>query len=164
MDEEEIDFAVAAWREEGRWSVASLPPRALDSLGSFLAALRQLTGEGGALGFIAVEEEFFIGVRVMPDGATRVVLSDLNAAYDWSIAEEAALLLEVELPEDEEELDEIEPVGDLGFAADLGLSTSELEILLDDPDLYPDEQVASIAARVGFAEQLAATLEALPEA
>ena len=114
MDEDEIDFAVAAWREEGRWSVASLPPRALDSLDNFISALRQLTGEGGSIGFIAVEEEFFIAVRIMPDSSAKVLLSDLNAAYEWSLAEEAAQLLEADLPEDEEELDEVEPVGDLG--------------------------------------------------
>lgn len=161
MDEDEIDFAIAAWQEEGRWSVASLPPRAATNLGSFTAALRQLTAEGGAIGFLAVDEEFFIGARVTPDGTTRVVLSDLNAAYEWAVAEEAALLLEIEVPEDEEEIDEVEPVGDLTIFADLGVPLDEMELILGDPELYPDEQVSSIASRIGFAEQLAQALEAL---
>ena len=161
MDEDEIDFAIAAWREEGRWSVAALPPKSATSLSVFAAALRQLTAEGGAIGFVAVDEEFFLAVRVTPDGSTRVVLSDLNAAYEWSIAEEAAELLEIELPEDEDEIDEVEPVGDLTLFADLGMALDEMELTLGDPDLYPDEQVAAIAARVGFADQLTAALEAL---
>ena len=161
MDEDEIDFAIAAWREEGRWSVAALPPKSATSLSVFAAALRQLTAEGGAIGFVAVDEEFFLAVRVTPDGSTRVVLSDLNAAYEWSIAEEAAELLEIELPEDEDEIDEVEPVGDLTLFADLGMALDEMELTLGDPHLYPDEQVAAIAARVGFADQLAAALEAL---
>lgn len=158
---DEVDFAVAAWREEGRWAVASLPPRACESLASYLAALRQLTGEGGVVGFIVVDEEFFIAARIMPDGAVRLLLSDLNAAYEFSLAEEAADLLETELPEDEEELDEVEPVGDLSFAADLGMPEAEVELLLGDLDLYPDEQVSSIASRMGFGEQLAATLDSI---
>lgn len=161
MDEDEIDFAVAAWREEGRWSVAALPPRAATTLGAFAAALRQLTAEGGAIGFVAVDEEFFIAVRVTPDGSTRVVLSDLNAAFEWAIAEEAAELLEIELPEDEDEIDEIEPAGDLSLFADLGMPLDELELTLGDPDLYPDEQVAAIASRIGFADQLSAALDSL---
>lgn len=163
MDEDDLDFAIAAWREEGRWSVAPLPPRAATSLAAFAAALRQLTGEGGALGFIGIDEEFFVAVRATPDGVTRVALSDLNAAYEWSLAEEAAELLEIEVPEDEEELDELEPVGDLTLFADLGVPLDEMELILGDPDLYPDEQVTAIATRIGFAEQLAATLEALQE-
>ena len=161
MDEDEIDFAVAAWREEGRWSVSTLPPRAATTLNAFAAALRQLTAEGGAIGFLAVDEEFFIAVRVTPDGTTRVVLSDLNAAYEWAVAEEAAELLEIEVPEDEEEIDEVEPVGDLTIFADLGVPLDEMELILGDPELYPDEQVSSIASRIGFAEQLAQALEAL---
>lgn len=161
MDQDEVDFAVAAWREDGRWSVSLLPPRATTSLTSFTAALRQLTAEGGALGFLAVDEEFFIAVRVTPDGVTRLVLSDLNAAYEWPIAEEAAELLEVELPEDEEEIDDLEPVGDAAIFADLGVPVDEMELILGDPDLYPDEQVTAIATRVGFAEQLAGVLESI---
>lgn len=156
-----VDFALAAWREDGRWSVASLPPRASESVESYVAALRQLTGEGGVIGFVAVDEEFFIAVRVMPDGILRLMLSDLNAAYEFALAEEVAEMLDVELPEDEEELDEVEPIGDLGFAADLGLPIEEVELLLADLDLYPDEQVTSIANRMGFGEQLTATLESL---
>ncbi len=153
MDQDEVDFAFAAWREEGRWSVALLPPRAVESLGAFIAALRQLTGEGGAVGFVAVEEEYFVGVRIPPDGVVRLVLSDLNAAYEWALAEEAADILDIELPEDEDDLDEVEPAGDLGFVADFGMPADDVELLLSDPELYPDEQVSSIAMRLGFGDQ-----------
>lgn len=161
MEQDEVDFAVAAWREDGRWSVSALPPRATTSLNAFTAALRQLTAEGGALGFLAVDEEFFIAVRVTPDGVTRLVLSDLNAAYEWPLAEEAADLLEVDVPEDEEEIDDLEPVGDVTLFVDLGVPVDEMELILGDPDLYPDEQVTSIATRIGFADQLSTVLESI---
>jgi putative tRNA adenosine deaminase-associated protein len=161
VDDDAAEYAVAAWREEGRWSVAALPPRTTESLDSFIAALRQLIAEGGALGFLVVDEDFFLAVRMMPDGAARLLLSDVAAALEYPLAEEVADVLEVDLP-DEDELDdelEVEPVGDIGFAADLGMPVSEMELILDDPDLYPDEQVAAIAARLGFEEQLAAALD-----
>ena len=65
--DDDAGYAVAAWREEGRWSVALLPPRATESLDSLLMALRQLIADGGALGFLVVDEDFFVAVRMMPD-------------------------------------------------------------------------------------------------
>ncbi len=159
MDTDDVEYAVAAWREEGRWSVAALPPRSTDSLDSFLSALRQLVAEGGALGFLVVDEEFFLGVRMMPDGAARLLLSDIGAALEYPLAAQAVDVLELDLPDDDEDLDEVEPVGDISFAADLGMPVNELELLLDDPELYPDEQVMAIASRLGFDAQLTAALE-----
>ena len=94
MDTDDVEYAVAAWREEGRWSVAALPPRSTDSLDSFLSALRQLVAEGGALGFLVVDEEFFLGVRMMPDGAARLLLSDIGAALEYPLAAQAVDVLE----------------------------------------------------------------------
>ncbi|MEX1210293.1 MAG: tRNA adenosine deaminase-associated protein [Candidatus Nanopelagicales bacterium] len=159
MDTDDVEYAVAAWREEGRWSVAALPPRSTDSLDSFLNALRQLVAEGGALGFLVVDEEFFLGVRMMPDGVARLLLSDIGAALEYPLAAQAVDVLELDLPDDDEDLDEVEPVGDISFAADLGMPVNELELLLDDPELYPDEQVMAIASRLGFDAQLTAALE-----
>ena len=159
MDTDDVEYAVAAWSEEGRWSVAALPPRSTDSLDSFLSALRQLVAEGGALGFLVVDEEFFLGVRMMPDGAARLLLSDIGAALEYPLAAQAVDVLELDLPDDDEDLDEVEPVGDISFAADLGMPVNELELLLDDPELYPDEQVMAIASRLGFDAQLTAALE-----
>jgi putative tRNA adenosine deaminase-associated protein len=160
MEEDDVvEYAVAAWREDGRWSVAVLPPRSTASLDAFLGALRQLIAEGGALGFLVVDEEFFLGVRMMPDGAARILLSDIGAALEYPLAEQAVDLLELDLPDDDEDLDDVEPVGDVAFAADLGMPVSEMELLLEDPEIYPDEQVLAIAARLGFEDQLTAVLE-----
>ena len=82
--DDDAGYAVAAWREEGRWSVAALPPRATESLDAFLAALRQLIAEGGALGFLVVDEDFFLGVRMMPDGAARLTLTSTHAGFSPS--------------------------------------------------------------------------------
>ena len=158
MDDDALDFAIAAFREDGRWVVSPMPPRTADSLESLVHALRQQPGEGGTLGFVSVADEFFLAVRVGPD-EVRLLLSDLGAAYDWPLAEQAADTLGIELPEDDEELDEPEPAGDLTLVADFGLDAAELDLLCSDAELFPDEQIGSIAARLGFADQLEVALE-----
>ena len=49
VDDVTVDFAVAAWREDGIWQAVTLPPRSADSLDSLAAALRaQRTARDGA--------------------------------------------------------------------------------------------------------------------
>jgi putative tRNA adenosine deaminase-associated protein len=152
-----IDFSIAVWREDGRWSVATLPPRAVDTLGGFVTALRQLTGEGGALGFVGVDEAFLIVVRIGTDGVARVLLTEANAAFDYDLAEEAFDLLDLDAPEDDD-YDDFEPVGDLALMADFGVDSDAVELMLNNEDLFPDEQVAHLAHRLGFSDQLKTVL------
>jgi putative tRNA adenosine deaminase-associated protein len=162
LEADGMDFAFAAWREEGRWSVAALAPRASESMDDLVGSLRHLPGEGGTLGFVGVADEFFVLARVLPGVATRVLLSDLNAAYEWPLADEAAKFLEIELPEDDDELDEPEPIGDFAIVADFGMDAESLELLCTDDEVYPDEIVASIATRLGFMDQVNDLLEEPP--
>ena len=70
----------------------------------------------------------------------------------------------VEIPDiDPDEIDEVEPgeEGDLAILADLGLPDSVMSIIVGDTDLYADEQIGMIAARLGFADELSKTLEKL---
>ena len=162
LEADGMDFAFAAWREEGRWSVAALAPRASESMDDLVGSLRHLPGDGGTLAFVGVADEFFVLARVWPGGAPRVLLSDLNAAYEWPLADEAAKFLEVELPDDDDELDEPEPIGDFAIVADFGMDAASLELLCTDDDVYPDEIVASIATRLGFMDQVNDLLEEPP--
>lgn len=144
-----IDFAVAAYREDGAWTVDDLTPEHLVDVESIAEALRHLPGDSGAVAMVAVDEDFFVIVRV--DGArTRVLLSDVTAADDWDLAASAADFVGAEDPEDP---DEEEPAGDLGLLADLGLSADDLEDLLDEDDLYPDELLSDVASTLGFGEE-----------
>lgn len=161
IEDDEVDFAIAAWREDGQWSAAALPPRAVETLGGFVAALRQLAGEGGVLGFVAIAEECFIAVRIPPDGVARILLSDASCAYDFDLAEEALDLLDIELPDDEDEFDDIEPIGDLAFAADFGLDAETVEMICLDEDALTEEQVGQMARRLGFGDQFAGVLRTL---
>ena len=43
--------------------------------------------------------------------------------------------------------------------ADLGVPADELAVLVEEIDLYPDEQLTAIARRCGFADELAKVVE-----
>ena len=62
-----------------------------------------------------------------------------------------------------EALEDADPFeeGDLGVLADVGLPEAVLSVILDETDLYPDEQLGRIAREMGFAEELAAVLDRL---
>lgn len=141
-----VDFALAAYREEGAWQVAELAHDVLGDIATLAHALRRFPGDGGAMGMVAVDEDFFVLVRVA--GAdVRVLLSDFTAADEWEIAGSAIDFLNLPMPEDD---DESAPAGDLDLLGDIGLHAMDLAVLLDDDELYPDEVLSDIAARLGF--------------
>jgi putative tRNA adenosine deaminase-associated protein len=151
------DFAVAVYREDGQWVVASLPPSAADGLEPLVHALRQQPAEGGSIGLVSVAEDFFVAVRVFGDDE-RILLSDVTAAHDWPLAREVLDRLGLPMPEGEE-LDQVQPAGDLTAFADLGLPPMEIAMICEDADLYPDEMLSSIASRLGFGEEFEQALD-----
>ncbi len=143
-----IDFALAAFVEDGEWEVQDIASPAFDSIESLGHALRQVSGESGAVGMVAVDEDFFVLVRVV-GSSTRVLLSDVTAADEWEIAQSAIDFLGLPPPED----DDVEvPAGDLDLLADLGMHAIDMGALLDDVELYPDEMLSDIARRLGFGD------------
>ncbi|MBC2932286.1 tRNA adenosine deaminase-associated protein [Nocardioides sp. zg-1228] len=144
----QVDFALVAFREDGAWQVQEIASPAFDTIDSLGHALRQVSGDDGAVGMVAVDEDFFVLVRVV-GARTRVLLSDVTAADTWELAQSAIDHLGLPPPED----DDIEvPAGDLDLLADLGLHAVDLGALLDDVELYPDEMLSDIARRLGFGE------------
>ena len=144
--EDGIDFAVAAFREDGVWQVQELAHDVLDGIDSLSHALRRFPGDGGSVGMVGIDEDFFVLVRVA--GAnTRVLLSDFTAADEWELARSAVEFLGLPEPEDE---DEQAPAGDLDLLGDLGMHAMDMGVLIDDYDLYPDEMLSDVARRLGF--------------
>ena len=111
-----------------------------------LTALRRFPGDGGALGLVAIDEDFFLLVRVTGP-VVRILLSDITAADEWEIARSA--VEDLGLPEPEDDDDQV-PAGDLDILGDLGMNAMDLAVLLDDFDLYPDEMLSDVARRLGF--------------
>jgi putative tRNA adenosine deaminase-associated protein len=143
-------FAVAAYRDAGQWRAEPLPSAVLEDLGVLLQALRSQPPEGGPFVIACVDDEFFLIARL--DGARiSLLLSDLTASVEYPLAEQALARLG-EDPPDDDELDEVWPVGDLDLFADLDVNEEEMEQILDDMDAYPDEMLDAIVARLGIAE------------
>jgi putative tRNA adenosine deaminase-associated protein len=150
-------FAVAVFREEGQWQAEALPPAVLGDLGILLSALRSQPPEGGPFIVANIEDEFFLIARM--DGArTSLLLSDLTAASDFPLAAQVLDRLG-EDPPDDDELDEVWPVGDLEMFDDMGLSESDMEQLLEDDDAYVDELLDEIMQRLDLQEQYAQAIQ-----
>ena len=145
---DEVDFALAAYREEGVWQVAELTHDHVEDVETLASALRRFPGDHGAVGLVAIDEDFFVVVRVAGQ-QTRVLLSDVTAAAEWELAASAVEFMQLPMPEDE---DEPEAAGDLDLLGDLGVHAMDLAALLDDVDLYPDEMLSDVARRLGFGE------------
>ena len=146
-------FAVAVFRDGELWRAEPLPPSVLDDLGVLLQALRAQPPDGGPFVIACVDEEFFVIARL--DGPRiSLLLSDLTASVEYPLAEQALARLGEEPPEDDE-LDEVWPVGDLDLFTDLDLGEDEMEQILDDVDAYPDEMPETIVERIGLSEAYA---------
>ena len=141
-----VDFALAAYREEGVWQVQELAHDVLGDIETLAHALRRFPGDGGAVGMVGIDEDFFVIVRVA-GASTRVLLSDVTAADEWELASSAVEFLGLPPPEDE---DDQVPAGDLDPLGDLGMAAMDMGVLLDDYDLYPDEMLSDVAGRLGF--------------
>lgn len=144
---EGIDLSVAVFREDGDWVLADLDPDRCGSVSAVAAELRRYPADGDVLGMVSVDEDFFLLVRTRGQQFS-VLLSDASAAADWELARTATQHLGVTVVDD----DEAVPAGDLGIVADLGLPADEMGELLDDEELFPDEQLSEIADALGFGE------------
>lgn len=143
---DDVDFALAAYREEGSWQVQELAHDVLENLDHLANALRRFPGDHGALALVGLDEDVFLIVRVAGP-QVRVLLSDITAADEWDLARTAVEHLGLPFPEED---DDQAPAGDLDILGDLGVHAIDMGVLLDDYDLYPDEMLSDVASRLGF--------------
>jgi putative tRNA adenosine deaminase-associated protein len=145
MAEDDVDFAVAAYRDDGEWQLVELRPSIAEDLDDLTKALGRFPSDVGVLGLVSMNDDFFVILR-RSGAELRALLSDVTAASDWPLASGVADLLDAPDPID----DEPQPAGDLDIVSDLGMSAVELGVLCDDDDLYPDEILSDVATRLGF--------------
>lgn len=151
------DFAVVVYREDDVWEVDVLPAALTENLDGLIQALRQQPSIVGPIGLAAVGDDFFVALRVFGRDVS-VFLSDVTASVDWPLARQVLDHLDIPVPE-EEDLDQVLPVGDMSIFADLGLDEMDLGALSGNLDLFPDEVLASIARRLGFGPALERALD-----
>ena len=132
----------------------------LGSLDTAITELRGLRSTGAVFGMLDVDDEFFVLVRPVPGGVD-LLLSDATAALDYDVAADVLDLLRSEPPDEDD--DEVWPEGNLGMLFDLGLPEGEMTVIIEEVDLYPDEQLEMIAQRCGFGDQFSALLDKLEQ-
>jgi len=142
---EEIDFVIAAYREDGAPVAIPLAKPLANDLEDLIDQLRRLPGDAGAVGFVSISQEFFVIVRVRGRNV-QVLLNDSVAATDWPIARDVVDYLNLDVGED----DDSEPVGDLDILADQGLSELDMEAIAGNLDEDSDELVRQIVRHLGF--------------
>lgn len=141
------DFGVIAWHEDGIWNLAQLTQTS--DIGLIMDQLNAQATNGGAIALVSIDEDFFIVIRAL-GSQMQMMISDVTFALESDLASDLIDMLDLPFPEED---DESQPGGDIDLLADLGMPAMELEALCDDLELFPDEQIDAIAARLGFGEQ-----------
>ncbi|MFM7623473.1 MAG: tRNA adenosine deaminase-associated protein, partial [Actinomycetota bacterium] len=149
--------ALIAWRDEGSWQLSRLSDEAITDIGIALDALRSQQGDGGAIAMITVDDAFFILIRQIGE-RMQMVLSNSLMALEYEIAAEVLELLDIESPEED---DPEEPAGDLNIFSDFGIDALDLQMICDDQERFPDEQLDSIARQIGFGSEFVEITENL---
>lgn len=144
-------IALAAFRDNGQWRLEPLPLAVLDDLGALLRALRAQPPEGGPFVAVCPDLEFFVIARQV-GARISLLLSDLSASVDYTLAEQALARLGEDPPEDDE-LDDAIPIGDLDLFSDLDLGEDELELILLDEEALPDDMLATVLDRIGMTDE-----------
>ena len=85
MAEDDVDFAVAAYHEDGEWQLVELHHSVAEDFDHLTEALGRFPSDVGVLGMVSMDDDFFVLVRkVGPQ--VRALLSDVTAADDWPLA------------------------------------------------------------------------------
>lgn len=155
--DDDVDFAVGAYREDGNTVVVALDLEMANDLDEMINHLRRLPGDAGAIGMLSLVEEIFVIVRVR-GAIVQVFLSDGAAAYDWPIARDILDYLGIDEPPEGEDEDDIEPVGDSEILRDLGVGDFDLEQLAEDIETSSDEALLQLADRIGMGPHVRATV------
>ncbi len=151
-------YAVRVSRPDSGWRVDLLA----EDAGDELPVLERALGEPGADGwpppFVLVLDSrlYFVVLRHGPGGMVRALISDATM-LEWVLAAEVVERYGIGVDTDGA-FDDDEtgwPGGDLDVFADDGLPAAELRPIVTADDLWADEMVERIAARLGFGDELA---------
>ncbi|MGY1683075.1 tRNA adenosine deaminase-associated protein [Geodermatophilus sp. SYSU D01176] len=154
-------WAVRVSRSGGDWQVELLAADAGEELPALERALGDPAAEDWPGPFVVVVDSrlYFVVLRHGPGGLVRALISDATM-QEWLLAAEVVerygIAVDAEGAFDDDETGW--PGGDLDVFADDGLPAEQLRRIVTADDLWADEMVAAIAARLGFTDQLAAAV------
>ena len=144
--EEDIDFCVALYREDGVAVVTELAPQLANDLDELVEQLRRLPGDAGALGVVSIAGQFFVLCRVR-GRMVQVLLSDSLSANDWPIARDVVDYLGIEVPDPD---DDSEALGDFDMLTDQGVSEFDMEQIASDLEEDSDQLARQIIDLMKF--------------
>lgn len=148
--DEDIDFVIAAYREDGQSIVTAMADELANDLEELIVQLRRLPGDGGAIGLLSLVGDVAVIVRVR-GRHVQLLLSDAGAANDWPIARDIAEYLGQDPPDPDD--DETEPIGDPALLVDLGMEEFDLSAQCQDLDLSSDELLTNVADKIKIGPQ-----------
>ncbi|TFV61672.1 hypothetical protein E4P41_09665 [Geodermatophilus sp. DF01-2] len=157
----QASWAVRVSRPGGGWQVELLAADAGDELPVLERALGDPAAESWPGPFVVVVDSrlYFVVLRHGPGGLVRALISDATM-QEWLLAAEVVerygIAVDAEGAFDDDETGW--PGGDLDVFADDGLPAEQLRPIVTADDLWADEMVAAIAARLGFADELASAV------
>ncbi|RBY78284.1 hypothetical protein DQ238_12415 [Geodermatophilus sp. TF02-6] len=181
MKDARASWAVRVSRSDGSWRVELLAADAGEELPVLERALGDPAAEDWPAPFVVVVDSrlYFVVLRHGPGGLVRALISDATM-QEWVLAAEVVERYGIGaegigaegigaegsgvegigvdargvFADDEAGW----PGGDLDVFADDGLPAEQLRPIVTADDLWADEMVAAIAARLGFAAELAAAV------
>ena len=154
-------WAVRVSRPGGGWRVELLAADAEDELPALERALGDPGAEAWPGPFVVVVDSrlYFVVLRHGPGGMVRALISDATM-QEWVLAAEVVerygIAVDADGAFDDDETGW--PGGDLDVFADDGLPAEQLRPIVTADDLWADEMVARIAARLCFADELTAAV------
>jgi putative tRNA adenosine deaminase-associated protein len=155
------NYAVRVSHAGDRWQVELLAGDAGDELPVLERALGEFDAAAWPPPFVVVVDSrlYFVVLRHGPGGMVRALISDATM-LEWVLAAEVVERYGIGVDTDGAFDDDESgwPGGDLGIFADDGLPAEELRTIVTADDLWAEEMVERIAARLGFADELTAAV------
>ena len=143
-----VDFALAAYREEGVWQVQELAHDVLGDVDALAHALRRFPGDGGAVGHGRHRRGL---LRDRPGRRRRrPACCSPTSPPPTSGSSPAPRSTHLGLPLPEDEDDQVPGRRPRHRSATSAWRAMDMGVLLDDVDLYPDEMLSDVARRLGF--------------
>ena len=165
--EDEVDFAVVAYKDGGRWQVEPLPTDAVGTWEGFKTTVAGRSGETGVIGIASLDDSALVVLRLTGAGE-QILLSDLETADYLAFSDDLVEYLRRTDPAVDELVDNTEfgeaedpvPVGELGLLSDLGVAADDMRDLCEDLGGEPEDLLEEIGEALGLGRALGDAVDA----
>ncbi len=165
--EDEVDFAVVAYRDSGRWRVEPLPTDAVGTWDGFRTTVAGRSGETGVIGIASLDDSALVVLRLTGAGE-QILLSDIETADYLVFSDDLVEHLRRTDPAVDELVENTDfgdaedpvPVGELGLLRDLGVAADDMRDLCEDLGGEPEDLLEEIGEALGLGRALGDAVDA----